>query len=719
LLLTALLALLVVGIAAPAVAEEPDPNRVLLWHAYRGEERAALEQIIRQLHTESDVRVDLLAVPYEAFRQRLTAAIPRGNGPDLFIAPHEAVGEWSRGHLLEPLPYPNDLSPSAFLESTTDALTFDGQLWAMPLSFKSLALFINRDLVSGTPATLDELLAMGAGADVPLAYEAGNFYHHAALMHAFGARLFDADGAIAIDTDAMARSLALAGKLVADGAVPPESDGALVSNLFNSGATPFVINGPWFLGEIREDVRFAVAPLPSVTGGGPLRPFLTVEALYLAAQRRSSNEAVQSVARAIGGLQGSLVRAKQGRQTVPLRAAAADPVIADDPVLAAFVAQGAQAIATPNRPEMGAMWEPMNRALRRVLRGADPRVATAEAEQEVGFYLRPPPERAAPGPYLVLLGVVLLLGVGWSLRTLQTHRVMARLPAALPAYAYLLPAALGMTLVVFVPFLAGAAVSLFAHVGGEFTFVGLRNFGRILSSSEYGITHPLSFWFTLVVTVAWTLANVVLHVSIGLGLALLLRDPWMKLKGLYRVLLIVPWAVPNYITALIWKGMFNRQFGAVNAFLDLFGVEPVSWFSNFFTSFAANVATNTWLGFPFMMVVTLGALQAIPRDLLEAAEVDGANAWQRFRHVTLPLLKPALLPAVILGSVWTFNMFNIIYLVSAGEPDGSTEILISEAYKWAFTRQAQYGYASAYALLIFGILWMWGLLTQKLTGAQA
>jgi arabinogalactan oligomer/maltooligosaccharide transport system permease protein len=713
---------LVAMCALPALADEPDPQRVLLWHSYRGEEREALEQIVRELHASgTDVRVDLLAIPSEAFRQRLTAAIPRGNGPDLFIAAHEAVGEWSRGHLLEAMPFPPDLPPRSFLTSTTEALTFDGTLWALPLSFKSLALFVNRGLVQGTPRTLDELVRMGrASAEVPLAYEAGNFYHHAALMHGFGARLFDADGSIHVDTPEMAASFAQVGAWVADGAVPPETDGALVSNLFNSGAAAFVINGPWFLGEIREDVSFSVEPLPLVDATGqPMRPFLTVEALYLAAGRHASDGAIHTVSRAIGGLDGSLRRARQGRQTVPLIEAAKDPVVADDAVLSAFVAQGAQAIATPNRPEMGALWEPMNRALRRALRGADPTVACVEAQQEIGFYLRPPPEPAAPGPYLVLLGLVLFGGAALALRSLRRNRVLARLPSALPAYAYLLPAALGMTLVVFVPFLAGAAVSLFAHTGGEFTFVGLRNFARILSSSEYGITHPLSFWFTLVVTVLWTLSNVALHVSIGLGLALLLRDPWMKLKGLYRVLLIVPWAVPNYITALIWKGMFNRQFGAVNAFLDLFGVEPVSWFSNFFTSFAANVATNTWLGFPFMMVVTLGALQAIPRDLLEAAEVDGASAWQRFRHVTLPLLKPALLPAVILGSVWTFNMFNIIYLVSAGEPDGSTEILISEAYKWAFTRQAQYGYASAYALLIFGILWVWGLATQKVTGAEA
>jgi arabinogalactan oligomer/maltooligosaccharide transport system permease protein len=105
-----------------------------------------------------------------------------------------------------------------------------------------------------------------------------------------------------------------------------------------------------------------------------------------------------------------------------------------------------------------------------------------------------------------------------------------------------------------------------------------------------------------------------------------------------------------------------------------------------------------------MMVVTLGALTSIPKDVLEAAEVDGATRWQRFRLVTFPLLKPMLLPSVVLGAVWTFNMFNVIFLVSGGEPDGTTDILVSEAYRWAFTRDAQYGYAAAYAVLIFFLL---------------
>ena len=105
-----------------------------------------------------------------------------------------------------------------------------------------------------------------------------------------------------------------------------------------------------------------------------------------------------------------------------------------------------------------------------------------------------------------------------------------------------------------------------------------------------------------------------------------------------------------------------------------------------------------------MMVVTMGALTAVPKEVLEAAEVDGATRWQRLWRVIIPMTLPTMLPAVLLGAIWTFNMFNVVFLVSGGEPDGSTDILISEAYRWAFTRQAQYGYAAAYAVLIFLLL---------------
>ena len=714
--------LLLVALALPGCAEQDEGPTITLWHSYRGAERDALDAVVRAWDDEHpEVAVEVLAVPSKAYKSRLQSAIPRGNGPDLFIEAHELTGEWSGSKLLEPAALPADLAWSDFTGASVDALRFRDQVWGVPIAVKSLALYRNRALVPVAPTTFEELLETGrASAGVPLAYETGETFFHAPFLHTFGGRLLADDGQPTLDSPGVIASMEFVGRLTATGAVPAESDGATVSTLFNEGRAAYVISGPWFLGEIADDVAFEITPLPGLAETGePLRPFLTVESLFRAAWSDADHALVTSLIGAIAGLDGSVARASQGRQVPALLAAREHPTVASDDVLRPFAVQADTAVPMPNRPEMSFVWEPSNRALRAVLRGAiEPEAAAERAQREVESFLRPRADAVSPTPYLAVLGLLLLMAAGWSVREARRKDVVRRARRSWRSYAYLGPAFIGMAAVVFIPFIVGAGVSLFAHRDGEFTFVGLRNFVRILTSDTYPLTDPMNFWFTLVVTVVWTAANVAAHVGIGLGLALLLRDPWMKLKGFYRVLLIVPWAVPNYITALIWKGMFNEQFGAINGVLGTLGVEPVAWFSQWATSFAANLCTNTWLGFPFMMVVTLGALQAIPRDLEEAAEVDGAGPWLRFRHVTLPLLKPALLPAVILGSVWTFNMFNVIYLVSAGDPDGGTEILISEAYKWAFTRQAQYGYASAYALLVFGILVLYTAATKKVTGGD-
>ena len=288
-----------------------------------------------------------------------------------------------------------------------------------------------------------------------------------------------------------------------------------------------------------------------------------------------------------------------------------------------------------------------------------------------------------------------------------TDRFAAGFRAHRTAMGFLAPAAISMFVLVAAPFLIGLVLGFYDHHHGEWSFVGLDNFGEILSGGGRPLDDPLNFWFILGVTVLWTVANVALHVTIGVALALVLSRKWLRGRGIFRMLLILPWAVPNYITALIWKGMFTGEYGAINSLMHAAGLDGVSWFSSWASAFAANVATNTWLGFPFMMVVALGALETIPKELYEAASVDGASAWQRFRHITLPHLRPALGPAVALGSIWTFNMFNVIFLVSGGAPGGSTNILVTDAYRWAFERGERYGMAAAYATIIFLILLLW------------
>lgn len=326
---------------------------------------------------------------------------------------------------------------------------------------------------------------------------------------------------------------------------------------------------------------------------------------------------------------------------------------------------------------------------------------------------------------LAALGLLLLTFVGFggasrTWRALVDHR---------QAYAYTAPALVGMLLLVFFPFFYGIALS-FTNANiynsekpiGEI-WVGFDNYADILS--DFQITKDgaagrawdySNFYWTLGFTVVWTVSNVTIGVTLGLLLALALNTKGLAFRAGYRVLLILPWAVPNYITALIFKGMFHQQYGVVNQIFQLVGLPAVAWFDHPLTSFAAVLTTNGWLSFPFMMVVALGALQSIPADLYEAARVDGASRWQQFASITLPSLKPALVPAVILSVIWTFNMFNIIYLVSAGQPSGATEILITQAYKLAF-EQYRYGYAAAYSVVIFLILLVYGTWQNRVTRA--
>ena len=293
------------------------------------------------------------------------------------------------------------------------------------------------------------------------------------------------------------------------------------------------------------------------------------------------------------------------------------------------------------------------------------------------------------------------------------------------AYAYILPAMFGVFLLVFFPFIYGILIGFtdynLTNFGGDLIeyFSNFKNYGfnnfynilKVVNFKDYS-----NFYFTLAHTVIWTVLNLVFHISIGVGLALLLNDMRLRGRTAFRILLILPWAIPNYITALIWRGMFHKQFGAVNGLLEFLGFEPISWFTQPGTAFMTNLVTNVWLGFPFMMIIALGALQSIPKELYEASAIDGSTKWQSFWNVTVPLLRPAMVPAIILGTIWTFNQFNVIYLVSGGGPDGSTELLITDAYKLAF-EQYRYGYAAAYCIIIFVVLLSYGVFTSKITRA--
>ncbi len=266
------------------------------------------------------------------------------------------------------------------------------------------------------------------------------------------------------------------------------------------------------------------------------------------------------------------------------------------------------------------------------------------------------------------------------------------------AYLYTMPAFFLMGLMIVYPFIYNVVIS-FSNMNlthfRDWHITGLGNYLQVVTGS--------SFWYFFFKTVLWTVVNVIFHVGIGVGLALLLNKD-IKGKSIFRTLLILPWAVPQYITALTWRGMFNSEYGAVNLLLDRGLGFTIPWLTTEWGAFAACLITNIWLGFPFMMIIALGGLQSIPDELYEAAEIDGSTWWHKLRHITIPLLRPVMVPAITLGVIWTFNNFNVVWLVSnGGEPSDKTHILVSWIYKSAFT-YFRMGYAAAFSMVLFAIL---------------
>ncbi|MED5498440.1 MAG: sugar ABC transporter permease, partial [Candidatus Thermoplasmatota archaeon] len=274
------------------------------------------------------------------------------------------------------------------------------------------------------------------------------------------------------------------------------------------------------------------------------------------------------------------------------------------------------------------------------------------------------------------------------------------------------PALLALTVLTFYPVIYGMWLSLTdadqTRLGDQ-VFIGLGNFAEVFATS--GFLRVTAF------TLLWTVANVVAHIGFGLLLALLLNAADLRGRTVYRTVLLLPWAIPSYISVLVWRGLFEPM-GAIN---DLLGTD-LNLLSDAGGARLAVILVNVWLGIPFMMMSISGALQGLPKDMYEAAKVDGIGAYDRFRHLTLPNLRSALVPLSLLGFIWTFNMFNVIYLMTDGGPNldfdgpGSTDILITYVYDVAF-RDGAYGVAAAWSVVIFLMLVAFSWTYMKRTNA--
>jgi arabinogalactan oligomer/maltooligosaccharide transport system permease protein len=265
--------------------------------------------------------------------------------------------------------------------------------------------------------------------------------------------------------------------------------------------------------------------------------------------------------------------------------------------------------------------------------------------------------------------------------------------------------------------------------------VGLDNYVKILSNN---IAIPnYDFWRLLAFNLTWAVSNVVIHVVLGVLIAVLLNVEGLWFKKVYRAIYILPVVIPPMIIAAVWRNMFDETAGPINNVLrsvgGLFGIppatfdipwlegsqtDPIPWIPLLPLSYFAMLIANCWLGWPLNSVVATGALQSIPKELYEAAKIDGASAVQSFFRITVPLLRPAMLPFAILGFITTFNLFVLSYFLSGGGPFGRTEILVTQAYRLV-NEQKLYGVAAAFCIIEFFILLALSLGVNRMAKATA
>ena len=289
------------------------------------------------------------------------------------------------------------------------------------------------------------------------------------------------------------------------------------------------------------------------------------------------------------------------------------------------------------------------------------------------------------------------------------------------AVIYLAPALAGLALINIFPILYTFYISLTNRNGptrfaeGNYQVTGFQNYIRLLSQPD--------FYLVLGTTALYAVICVFLFFVVGLTLALILNNPAIKGRAIWRTLMILPWAVPYWITALIWKFLFHGQYGPINQILRALGMNPPDWLLNGTTAFIAITIVNVWLSFPFFMLILLGGLQAIPAELYEAADLDGAGYRQKLFTITLPLLRPVAVPAIILSLITTLKIFETIFLMTGGGPvtrigrPGATELLLVWAYNQGFQGSQRFGLVGAFSVVIFLILLSVTLIYTRVTHA--
>ena len=247
--------------------------------------------------------------------------------------------------------------------------------------------------------------------------------------------------------------------------------------------------------------------------------------------------------------------------------------------------------------------------------------------------------------------------------------------------------------------------SIFNLIKGS-EFVGLKYYKDLLIEAK--------LYLPLLRTIIFIGASVPLKIFIAMLLAVLFNSKFVKFRQVLYPFILIPWAIPWFLSVMVWRGMFNVDFGVINQLLKSIGLPTINWLNDTWSAFVSYNIVEVWLTYPFIMSTIISAMQSIPKDFYEMAVIDGANPWSSFRYITLPLIKNSLLWVTLIQVIASYMIFGVPYLLNKGGPAGSNEFLIVYGYKQAFSL-GRYGFASAFMILVFFILAILIILYSKST----
>ncbi|HEY4234119.1 MAG TPA: extracellular solute-binding protein [Lacipirellulaceae bacterium] len=746
----ALFLLLLLGLTGVTArgCRRDDPRRVItVWHPFRPPERALLEEEIRQFEQlHPDIHIRGLYKDIEELRSAFQAAALAGSGPDLVYGPSDVLDTYqSMGIVQDMGPWFTDDMRAEFIKG---ALTFlpnkddptQTDLVQVGDRFGThLALVYNRRFIKEPPKTTDELVALAKANTLGarsgnrkerygLVWNFNEPYFAIPFLTGYGAWVFvepmgsgnTSRPIPALNTPQSVAAYQFLKQLHdVDQVVPANCDYELADTLFKTGRAAMIINGDWSWSDYLNDsdIDAVVAPLPMVSATGqPMRSMIAPKGFTLNANSSPENaSAAMAFVRHMIAPDAQRRIVERLREIPVLRSIYSESLATADPTY-----QTSQKVLDVGRmmpvmTELRAVWDAMRPNYQAVMGGnMSPEDAAAQMQREALRKIELMHRKIEPaqGQAIVQIGGLCLLAAWLAWQRKNFRRFYLEWPRNRVAYWFLLPALITIFAVIVFPFFYNIAISF-----SDMSLVRFKNW-RIVGFQNYAeVFSDWNLWMVFVNTILWTVVNVSAQVGVGLLLAVALNGP-VRGKSLYRVLLIIPWAIPTYITALTWRGMFDYEYGAVNLLLEraaefapiawLLNVAhltpPVNWLGEPLRAFEACVVANVWLGFPFMMVIALGGMQGISSEFYEAARIDRASRWQQFWHITLPLLRPVLLPAITLGAIWTFNSLNVIWLVSnGGEPQDATHILVSYVYRSVFNLY-RYSYGAALSMVIFVFL---------------